>query len=159
MVVDPSVWINFLNGREDDKVQVLLHHDAPAAVVAGDLILMEMLQGARSEERAAVLAGRLRRFKLAPMLKSGARPQIRLELQNTTPKRTCSPSINGRNHWTSCIEHDLPLPHMDRDFDIMQSHPGLQCLYVARHFSLTPGPPPPSALPPAVRAPGRPSGR
>ena len=99
MVVDTSVWINFLNGREDDKVQVLLHHDAPAAIVVGDLILMEKLQGARIEERAAFLDGRLRRFKLAPMLKSGARPQIRLELQNTTPKGTCSPSISGRNHW------------------------------------------------------------
>ncbi|MGF0536686.1 hypothetical protein ACQQ2Q_01745 [Agrobacterium sp. ES01] len=99
MVVDTSVWINFLNGREDDKVQVLLHHDAPDAIVVGDLILMEKQQGARIEERAAFLDGRLRRFKLAPMLKSGARPQIRLELQNTTPKRTYSPSINGRNHW------------------------------------------------------------
>jgi predicted nucleic acid-binding protein len=45
MVVDSSVWIDFLNGRKDPHVERLRAAFGVDEIIVGDLMLCEVLQG------------------------------------------------------------------------------------------------------------------
>jgi len=53
MVVDSSVWIDFLNGRKAAHVERLREALGVDEVVVGDLMLCEVLQGLGSERDTA----------------------------------------------------------------------------------------------------------
>lgn len=70
IVVDSSVWIAHLR-RESGAGVGWLHRlvdEADDQILVGDLILLEVLQGARDEAHAARIEGDLRRFPIVPML-------------------------------------------------------------------------------------------
>lgn len=69
IVVDSSVWIgNFRNADNAAvrKLQALGPNDAE--ILIGDIILLEVLQGARDAPHAARIERNMRRFPVAPML-------------------------------------------------------------------------------------------
>ena len=68
IVVDSSVWIDNLRGIDNAAVRKLRALDDDEEVLIGDLILLEVLQGARDEPHAARIERNLRRFPIAPML-------------------------------------------------------------------------------------------
>ena len=68
IVVDSSVWIDFFSGRATPRTRTLLSLMGSEPLLVGDVILCEVLQGARTEAHAQVLERELRKFEVVPML-------------------------------------------------------------------------------------------
>ena len=68
IVVDSSVWIDFFNGQLTPQTSTLLSIIGNEPLLVGDLILCEILQGARTEAHARVLEEELGKFHVVEML-------------------------------------------------------------------------------------------
>jgi predicted nucleic acid-binding protein len=125
IVVDSSVWIDFLNGRNAPHVRRLRTILGTEEVIVGDLMLCEVLQGLDSEQAAREVEALLRRFEIVPMASdviavTAARNFRSLRRRGITVRRTIDLLIG-----TWCIENRRPLLHNDSDFRSMARHLGL----------------------------------
>jgi predicted nucleic acid-binding protein len=125
MVVDSSVWIDFLNGRNAPHVRRLRMVLGMDEIVVGDLMLCEVLQGLDSEHEAQEVETVLRRFEIVPMAGdivaiAAARNFRFLRRRGITIRKTIDLLIG-----TWCIENRRPLLHNDSDFRPMARHLGL----------------------------------
>ncbi len=68
IVVDSSVWIDFLKGRNAPHVRRLRAVLGTDEVIVGDLMLCEVVQGLDSERAAREVEALLRRFDIVPMV-------------------------------------------------------------------------------------------
>lgn len=132
VVVDSSVWIGALRGLRTPPVRRLhaLVADQDGDILIGDLILLELLQGARDDGHAARIERNLRRFPIAPMLDERTAVQAAahyrgLRAQGVTVRKTADMIIG-----TFCLLGDHWLLHDDRDFDPMTVHLGLKTVPV-----------------------------
>lgn len=126
IVVDSSVWIDFLNGRSTHRVRLLQELLGAEPLLVGDLILLEVLQGVQSDLQAARVEAALRRFDVAPMLDPrlavvAAAHYRRLRALGVTVRKTVDLIIG-----TFCIASDHALLTADRDFIPMARHLGLR---------------------------------
>ena len=122
ILVDTSVWVDYFNGFQNWQTDYL--HDALGRerVVMGDLILMEVLQGFRSQrdylaakEHLSVLeCHSLCNLELAI---EGAEHYRSLRAKGITVRKTIDVLIG-----TWCIANSISLLHNDRDFDPMVEH-------------------------------------
>ena len=122
IVVDSSVWIDFLSGRNLAHVRRLRTAFGEEEIVVGDLMLCEVLQGVAGERRAAEVESVLRRFAIVTMAGdsiavAAARNFRRLRGVGITIRKTIDLLIG-----TWCIEHSVPLLHNDSDFHLMARH-------------------------------------
>jgi predicted nucleic acid-binding protein len=125
IVVDSSVWIDFLNGRKAPHVERLRAILGAEEVVVGDLMLCEVLQGLETERAARDVEALLRRFAIASMVGdanavAAARNYRSLRRYGITVRKTVDMLIG-----TWCIENRVPLLHNDSDFRPMARHLGL----------------------------------
>lgn len=125
IVVDSSVWIDFLNGRHLAHVRKLRTRLGTEEIIIGDLMLCEVLQGLENEAAARAVEGFLRRFDIASMAGDAiavvaARNFRYLRRRGITVRKTIDLLIG-----TWCIENRVPLLHNDRDFAPMARHLGL----------------------------------
>lgn len=125
IVVDSSVWIDFLNGRDAPHVRRLNASLGVEEVVVGDVMLCEVLQGLKDERAARTVETLLRRFDIVPMggdkiAVSAARNFRALRRKGITVRTTIDLLIG-----TWCIEHRAALLHNDNDFRPMARHLGL----------------------------------
>jgi hypothetical protein len=125
IVVDSSVWIDFLNGRDVLHVRRLRSAFDADEIVIGDLMLCEVLQGLDSERTALHVEALLRRFEIVPMAGeaiavSAARNFRILRRRGITIRKTMDLLIG-----TWCIENRGPLLHNDSDFRPMARYLGL----------------------------------
>lgn len=128
IVVDSSVWISHLRNIDTVSVQKLRTIDEPQEILVGDIILLELLQGARNEQHANAIEQNLRQFELRTMFGErlaiqAARNYRLLREQDITVRKTIDMIIG-----TFCIEEGYHLLHEDRDFDPMVQYLGLQVL-------------------------------
>ncbi len=94
-------------------------------ILVGDLILLEVLQGARDEAKAARIERGLRRFDVVPLLDADLAPRVarnhrKLRDLGVTIRKTADIIIGA-----FCIERRCSLLHDDRDFGPMEEHLGL----------------------------------
>jgi predicted nucleic acid-binding protein len=125
IVVDSSVWIDFLNGRKPPHVRQLLAVMGTDEIIVGDLMLCEVLQGLDNERVAREVEALLRRFEIVPMAGdaiavAAARNFRSLRRQGITIRKTIDLLIG-----TWCIENRRPLLHNDSDFRPMARYLGL----------------------------------
>ena len=125
IVVDSSVWIDFLNGRAAPHVRRLQSMLGSDEIIVGDLMLCEVLQGLDSERAARQVESLLRCFEIAPMAGdavavAAARNFRSLRRRGITMRKTIDLLIG-----TWCIENRRPLLHNDADFHPMARHLGL----------------------------------
>lgn len=129
ILVDSSVWIDYLRGvesRQTDRLHGLLGVE-PLAV--GDLILTEVLQGTTSErdfkEVMRLMSG-LDMLQLggAEVAIQAARNFRALRDKGVTVRKTIDCIIATR-----CIMDGVTLLHSDRDFDPFVSHLGLRSVF------------------------------
>lgn len=126
ILVDTSVLIDYFNGAptaEAIRLEKLM--DKSAALVIGDLILMELLQGFRSDRDAARAQDALLMFEVVELggtdrAISAARNYRRLRHLGITVRKPIDCLIA-----TCCIEENLALLHRDRDFNPFVAHLGL----------------------------------
>jgi predicted nucleic acid-binding protein len=125
MLVDSSVWIAHLRGSLTPGTAKLEAAASRELILVGDLILLEVLQGARDEVHAARIERGLRRFEVVPLLDADLAPRAarnyrRLRDMGITIRKTNDIIIG-----TFCIERACSLLHDDRDFAAMEQHLGL----------------------------------
>jgi predicted nucleic acid-binding protein len=125
IVVDSSVWIDFLKGRRVAHVARLRALLGASEIIIGDLMLCEVLQGVEDERAARDVESLLRRFEIVPMAGDAiavkaARNFRVLRGRGITIRKTIDLIIG-----TWCIEHRRPLLHNDSDFRPMAQHLGL----------------------------------
>lgn len=125
IVVDSSVWIDFLNGQETDQVRVLKKILGTKQVGMPDLVLAEVLQGTKSEWDFNRVLRILR--SMTPIETGGqdvsieaARNYRRLRTMGITVRKTIDTLIATR-----CIIDGHELLYSDRDFDPFVEHLGL----------------------------------
>ena len=125
ILVDSSVWIAHLRGLRTPAAVKLEAAASREPLLIGDLILLEVLQGARDESHAAQIERGLRQYALVPLLSADLAPRAaknyrKLRELGVTIRKTADIIIG-----TFCIEHRHALLHDDRDFGPMEEHLGL----------------------------------
>jgi predicted nucleic acid-binding protein len=128
ILVDSSVWIAHLRGLQTQATAKLEAAAAREPLLIGDLILLEILQGARDEAHAARIERGLRQYVIVPLLGAdlaarAARNYRTLRDLGVTIRKTADLIIG-----TFCIERRHRLLHDDRDFLLMEQHLGLKAL-------------------------------
>lgn len=128
IVVDSSVWIAYFRAADSAATRKLDTLDLDVGLLVGDIVLLEVLRGARSTAHARQIEEALRRFDIAPML--GERLAIKAA-ENYRFLRGLGITIRASPDLiigTYCIEYGHVLLHDDRDFEPMHEHLGLQVL-------------------------------
>jgi len=125
IVVDSSVWIDFLRGRRLPHVARLRALLGTSEIIVGDLMLCEVLQGLEEDRAAREVESLLRCFEIVPMAGEtiavkAARNFRFLRGRGITVRKTIDLLIG-----TWCVEHRRPLLHNDSDFRPMAQHLGL----------------------------------
>ncbi|HKK38805.1 MAG TPA: PIN domain nuclease [Cryomorphaceae bacterium] len=121
ILVDSSVWIDYFNGVKNDQTD-FLHEGLGAQTFAiGDLILVEVLQGFKTEKafkQANHLFSELFYFDMLGRevaLKAASNYRF-LRKRGFTIRKTVDVMIA-----TFCIVHEISLLHNDKDFKIAES--------------------------------------
>lgn len=123
-VVDSSVWIDFLNGRNVPHVRRLRALLGTDEIVVGDLMLCEVLQGLDSERAAREVEALLRRFEIVPMAGDVIATAAARNFRSLRGRGVTVPTIDLLIG-TWCIENRRPLLHNDSDFRPMARYLGL----------------------------------
>lgn len=126
IVVDSSVWIDFFKGNPTPAVTKLSELLRVERLLVGDVILCEVLKGARTPAHAHKLEQKMRKCTVAPMLDANlaviaARHYRELRSKGITVRKTIDLIIGSY-----CIANRHTLLHADRDFDPMEELLGLK---------------------------------
>ena len=126
IAVDSSVWIDFFGGVSTPEVERLDGLLGVTPLAIGDLILVEVMQGFRTDQDVATARQLFRSLALLPMLGGSnawkaAENYRQLRRKGITVRKTIDGIIA-----TACIEANLPLLFSDRDFQPYVEHLGLE---------------------------------
>lgn len=128
VIVDTSVWVDLLAGRETEQVTLLRDMTSRQLIGVGDLMVCEILQGIRSqrhydEVKQVLLALEVFEIGGIRIATVAAENYRALRRRGITVRGTIDCLIA-----TFCIEHGHALLHNDRDFDPFEQHLGLMSL-------------------------------
>jgi predicted nucleic acid-binding protein len=126
LVVDSSVWIDLFRNRQTRQTAMFQERQVRRSVLVLDLVLLEVLQGTRTEADGNNAEQRLRRFAVAEgcntaIAIAAARNYRALRALGVTVRKQVDLLIG-----TFCIAHGHELLHADRDFEPMELHLGLR---------------------------------
>lgn len=126
ILVDSSVWIAHFRNEPHPEVARLRALDPVQDILVGDLILLELLQGARDEPHAARIERTLRAFAIVPLLDErlaveAASRYRALRATGVTVRKSADLVIASY-----CLEHGCRLLQRDRDFAPFVSAFGLR---------------------------------
>jgi predicted nucleic acid-binding protein len=129
IVADTSAWIEFLRGTGSPEALILRELAAGDALLVGDLILAEVLQGARHDQAAAEAEQLMRQHTVVGLMsdrmpREASTNYRHLRARGITVRGTIDLLIG-----TFCIAHGHTLLHRDRDFDVMEQHLGLRVVH------------------------------
>lgn len=127
VIVDSSVWIDFLYGQatpQTEWLEVAIQGDKPVGLTT--LILCEVLQGVRIDRQFREFSHDLMKFPVfeassAALAVQAAQNYRILRQKGITIRKTIDCMIA-----TFCIEADCQLLHRERDFDAYAEHLGLR---------------------------------
>lgn len=128
ILVDSSVWINYFNGvdsRQTDLLDLLVVREV---IVIGDLILMEVLQGFKTDHDFNIAKKLFAGFVhvelagFAAVNKSIEYYRL-LRKSGITIRKTIDVIIA-----TYCIQNKIPLLHADKDFEPFVKYCGLKII-------------------------------
>jgi predicted nucleic acid-binding protein len=126
VLVDSSVFIDYFNAKVTPKTIALDSFlDDGRTILMGDLILMELLQGAQSDKHASLILHGLKEFQTIAIC--DPRCAIQAAQHNRTLRglgKTIRKTIDTLIA-TRCIMDSIPLLYSDRDFDPFVEHLGL----------------------------------
>jgi predicted nucleic acid-binding protein len=127
VIVDTSVWVDYLNGVETPETAWLDREASRQRLGLLDLMVCEVLQGLSTEESAVLVLRHLRRFEIfetggVELATRAARHYRLLRRRGRTVRKTCLIA-------TFCLAHDHTLLHHDRDFDAFEEGLDLKVLH------------------------------
>ena len=125
---DSSIWIDYFNGRETPKTQLLNELLGNEVILTGDIILTEVLQGFRHERELQhaqeILLGLPFQEMLGPKVALQSAQNYRLLRQRgITIRNTIDVMIA-----TFCMVNKITLLQNNRDFAPIIEHLGLTVL-------------------------------
>ncbi len=128
ILVDTSVWVDFFRNAPSPQAEWLDRHLGTEAILVGDLVLAEVLQGFKSDkgfDAARKLLGQMEQVEIAgtAIAIEAARHYRHLRSAGVTVRGTVDVLIATR-----CITDGLRLLHSDRDFDGFEKHLGLRAV-------------------------------
>ncbi|WP_294197194.1 PIN domain nuclease [uncultured Sphingomonas sp.] len=126
ILVDTGVWIDYFGGNRTPQSDWLDSHLSSRRFLVGDLVLLEVLQGCRTDRQFATLHAALENFRQFAIIDrdvplAAARNYRTLRALGITIRKTIDTLIATR-----CILADVPLLYGDRDFDPFVRHLGLR---------------------------------
>lgn len=126
ILVDTSVWIDYFKGVENPHTDLLDASIVESSVAIGDLIFLEILQGIARDRDYIRTKQSLLAFDQYEMLSKSMAIQCAenyraLGTRGITIRKTADVIIA-----TFCLEYDLPLLFLDRDFLPFVDHLGLE---------------------------------
>jgi|SRR5580700_6603031 predicted nucleic acid-binding protein len=126
VIVDSSVWIDYLNGTVNSQTEWLDRESLRQRIGLTDLILCEVLQGLRSDAQFRQVHGYLLNFQIfvagsIHLATATAQNYRLLRKRGITVRKPIDCLIA-----TFCIAEDHELLHRDRDFDAFAQHLGLK---------------------------------
>ncbi len=126
VLVDSSVWIDLTRGKSSPHVKCLRDLIVDKRVLLGDLVLLEVLQGFRSDRefervRDSLLAFESRSLGGSETALLAAEHYRSLRAKGITVRKSIDMLIG-----TYCIKNNIALLHNDRDFDPLEQHLGLK---------------------------------
>lgn len=129
ILVDSSVWIDYFRGMHSAETEFLDSNVDRLQVGLTDLILCEVLQGARNDGNAKNIMSVLSKTSILPGVDNNlaviaASNYRKLRSLGFTTRTSVDVLLA-----TLCIESDYELLHRDRDFDPFEKHLGLRVIY------------------------------
>jgi hypothetical protein len=131
ILVDTSVWIDFLRG-EDSLPRRLLHRliENDEDISITEIILTEVLQGIKREDYFLRVKGYLLEF---PIYRPRGIETYVMAAELYRSCRTKGKTVRKTVDYiiaAICIENDLSLLHKDADFDLIKTCTGLKVLNI-----------------------------
>jgi predicted nucleic acid-binding protein len=127
-IVDTTVWVDYLRGRETPQTAWLDRRLQLERLGLTDLILCEVLQGVTAQRVQTVLRELLRLEVFTTggvsLAVAAAEHYRRLRSEGYTVRRTIDCLIA-----TFCLQHDHALLHNDHDFDPFEQVLGLSVIH------------------------------
>ncbi len=131
VVVDTSVWVDFLRGTESDEASLLSNLIVTGQEVAlTDLTFTELLQGVASEKEAKLLARQLKAFRI---LRLGALDDFEFAATIYRASRKQGKSVRKTIDCliaAACVRAEAELLHKDVDFDRLAEVSNLKILQI-----------------------------
>ncbi|HWB33674.1 MAG TPA: PIN domain nuclease [Acidobacteriaceae bacterium] len=126
VIVDSSVWIDYLAARANSETMWLREKISPASVGLVDLVLCEVLQGIESASRFERVRGQLMTLRVfdtggAALAVAAAENYRVLRAKGITVRKTIDCLIA-----TFCIREGHVLLHRDHDYDPFERFLGLR---------------------------------
>ena len=130
ILVDTSVWIDYLNGVANTHTDILDSALIDGTVAIADMIFLEILQGIKSDkdyQKTKRTLGTLDQYTIfGPEMVGPCADNFRtLRKKGLTIRKTTDVIIA-----TYCIENKLQLLFVDRDFIPFVTHLGLKPVYL-----------------------------
>lgn len=132
ILVDTSVWIDYLRGAATPQAELLDRLLGSEPLAIGDLILTEVLQGCGTDREFNQVRRMLDALDMvslcgADLAIEAARNFRRLRARGVAVRKTMDTFIATR-----CIVDGLELLHDDRDFDAFERYLGLRCVKISQ---------------------------
>jgi predicted nucleic acid-binding protein len=128
VIVDTTVWIDYLRGTENPEVSWLVRQLQQQPLGLTDLILCEVLQGIRDPRTLAQVRDDLLQFHVfhagGTELAITAAQNYQILRARGTVRKTIDFLIA-----TFCLEAGHELLHRDRDFDVFEKALGLKVVH------------------------------
>lgn len=129
IIVDTSVWIDFLNANTNPECEWLDLNLDRERIGLTTTVLAEVLQGLRDEREAALVQAQLMKFEVVELVDAAlaveaAHNYRKLRQAGRTVRTTVDVLIA-----TYCIRDQHALLHRDRDFDIFEQRFGLRVIH------------------------------
>lgn len=126
IIVDSSVWIDYFNGNVTRETDILDNFLGTQEVAIGDLIVLEVLRGFRSDKDYRIAKNHLTSLVQFNMLDSELALKAteyyrKLRKKGITVRKTVDVIIA-----TFCIENSHALLYSDKDFRPFVDHLGLR---------------------------------
>ncbi len=129
IIVDTTVWIDYLRGMETAEADWLDHELGRQPFALTDLIFCEILQGIRDDADFETIRRHFQQFQIfatggAALAVRAAQNYRWLRQKGLTVRKTIDCWIA-----TFCIEQGHALLHRDRDFDAFERHLDLRVIH------------------------------
>lgn len=126
IVVDTSVWIFTIRNTERPSVARLRQETTRGNVLLGDMVLLEILRGARDDRHSDFLEANLRKYPVVGMMDDRSAVAAAANYRRLRARGVTAKSLADLIIATYCLQHGHQLLQDDRDFLPMAEHLGLQ---------------------------------
>ncbi|MDT0594417.1 type II toxin-antitoxin system VapC family toxin [Glaciecola petra] len=130
ILADTSVWIDYLNGRITPQTDLLDDSLMAGALAMGDLIFLEVLQGVRDDKQFELVKKKLSILDQYTMFNSKHVIEYANNYRSLRKKGITIRKTNDVIIASFCIQENMPLLFVDRDFKPFIEYLGLIPAYL-----------------------------